>query len=191
MVEVLWEDEWIIAIEKPSGMLSVPGKNEECCSKIGKKRTRNEEWVENAKTWAIEFSQIDDCKRHWISAVEKLLKFDSLPRKKDIFLRQLKRNFDSLPLAECSEIWDLLTEFDSSRASSVSQDRVSALDHMKRKFGSIFSVHRLDQDTSGVLIFAKASTVCESLNAQFREKKVLALCPFLILQNINLMIQLL
>lgn len=55
---------------------------------------------------------------------------------------------------------------------------------LTKKYGSIFVVHRLDLETSGLLIFAKNEESHAHLSAQFQERKVekiyLALCqrPF-------------
>lgn len=50
---------------------------------------------------------------------------------------------------------------------------------LKQKFGAIFTVHRIDMETSGIMIFAKNAEVHKLLNEQFEnrtiEKKYLAL----------------
>lgn len=50
---------------------------------------------------------------------------------------------------------------------------------LENQYGSIFIVHRLDKDTSGVIVFAKNETAHKSLSAQFQanatEKKYLGL----------------
>lgn len=51
---------------------------------------------------------------------------------------------------------------------------------LKKKFGEIYVVHRLDKETSGIILFAKDSESHKALNEQFQEgiaKKIyLALC---------------
>lgn len=42
----------------------------------------------------------------------------------------------------------------------------------KRKYGDIFIVHRLDKDTSGVLILAKTEEAHKDLNSQFEDRKI-------------------
>lgn len=43
---------------------------------------------------------------------------------------------------------------------------------LKQEFGEIFIVHRLDKDTSGLIIFAKNAESHKDLNTQFEERKV-------------------
>src|SRR6188508_431746 len=39
------------------------------------------------------------------------------------------------------------------------------------KYGNIFTVHRLDKDTSGLIVFAKNETTHELLSQQFEERQ--------------------
>ena len=43
---------------------------------------------------------------------------------------------------------------------------------LKEKYGTIFTVHRLDRDTSGVIVFAKHAIAHKHLNQQFQEHTV-------------------
>jgi len=43
---------------------------------------------------------------------------------------------------------------------------------LKEKYGSIFTVHRLDRDTSGVIVFAKNETTHKYLSKIFEERAV-------------------
>lgn len=51
---------------------------------------------------------------------------------------------------------------------------------LKQKYGDIWTVHRIDRDTSGLLCFAKSATAHQGLSLQFSkhqvEKKYLAIC---------------
>lgn len=50
---------------------------------------------------------------------------------------------------------------------------VSSLDALKRHFkGDLFLVHRLDKETSGVLLLARSAAAAKSLERQFRERTV-------------------
>ena len=50
---------------------------------------------------------------------------------------------------------------------------LSAADVVSEMVGrQIYVVHRLDMETSGVMIFAKNSSTCNTLNEQFRLKKI-------------------
>lgn len=42
---------------------------------------------------------------------------------------------------------------------------------LKEKYGGIFTVHRLDKDTSGLIIFAKTQDAHKHLSAQFEERQ--------------------
>ena len=58
----------------------------------------------------------------------------------------------------------------------------SLLEHLQQEKGEIHSVHRLDMDTSGIMIFAKTEKVATSLQRQFEEHSVhktykARLCP--------------
>jgi 23S rRNA pseudouridine1911/1915/1917 synthase len=43
---------------------------------------------------------------------------------------------------------------------------------LKNKYGNIFTVHRLDRDTSGVIIFAKDETTHQYLSIAFEERNI-------------------
>jgi 23S rRNA pseudouridine955/2504/2580 synthase/23S rRNA pseudouridine1911/1915/1917 synthase len=43
---------------------------------------------------------------------------------------------------------------------------------LRRKYGNIFTVHRLDRDTSGVIVFAKDETTHKYLSGIFEERSV-------------------
>ncbi len=50
------------------------------------------------------------------------------------------------------------------------QSEPSLKDYLIEKYGSIFTVHRLDKDTSGVIVFAKNEDVHKYLSQQFEER---------------------
>jgi 23S rRNA pseudouridine1911/1915/1917 synthase len=43
---------------------------------------------------------------------------------------------------------------------------------LKNKYGNIFTVHRLDRDTSGIIVFAKDEATHQHLSIAFEERKV-------------------
>ena len=51
------------------------------------------------------------------------------------------------------------------------QSQPSLKDMLLQKYGSIFTVHRLDRDTSGVIIFAKNEATHKYLSQLFEERK--------------------
>ena len=52
------------------------------------------------------------------------------------------------------------------------QSAVSLKDMLIEKYGSIFTVHRLDKDTSGMIVFAKNEATHKFLSQAFEERKV-------------------
>jgi 23S rRNA pseudouridine1911/1915/1917 synthase len=52
------------------------------------------------------------------------------------------------------------------------QTQTSLKDILKEKYGNIFTAHRLDKDTSGVIIFAKDEAAHKYLSQLFEERKV-------------------
>jgi 23S rRNA pseudouridine1911/1915/1917 synthase len=48
---------------------------------------------------------------------------------------------------------------------------ISLKEMLKEKYGDIFTVHRLDKDTSGLIIFAKNETAHKHLSRQFEERQ--------------------
>jgi 23S rRNA pseudouridine1911/1915/1917 synthase len=52
------------------------------------------------------------------------------------------------------------------------QSEVSLKDMLITKYGSIFTVHRIDRDTSGLIVFAKNETTHKFLSLAFEERRV-------------------
>jgi len=52
---------------------------------------------------------------------------------------------------------------------------------LQEKYGTIFTVHRLDRDTSGVIIFAKTAETHKYLSQQFEDRKTIKLYCGLVL----------
>ncbi len=52
------------------------------------------------------------------------------------------------------------------------QSEPSLKDMLLNKYGTIFTVHRLDKDTSGMIVFAKNETTHKFLSQAFEERKV-------------------
>lgn len=97
-MRVIYEDEWLIVIDKPSGMLTVPGKDEEATSLLEVVQQMHAEETSNA-----------------------------------VLTAQYTNN---------------------------------------AQFRSVFEVHRLDQATSGLVVFAKTKEVQSNLRKQFEERTV-------------------
>ncbi len=52
------------------------------------------------------------------------------------------------------------------------QTQISLKDILVEKYGSIFTVHRLDKDTSGIIIFAKTEDAHKYFSQLFEERKI-------------------
>lgn len=52
------------------------------------------------------------------------------------------------------------------------QSEVSLKDVLINKYGNIFTVHRIDKDTSGIIVFAKNETTHKFLSQAFEERRV-------------------
>lgn len=55
---------------------------------------------------------------------------------------------------------------------------------LKEKYGEIFTVHRLDKDTSGLIIFAKNETAHKFLSQQFENRKTVKIYQGLVLGSL-------
>ncbi|HEU4469777.1 MAG TPA: RluA family pseudouridine synthase, partial [Flavisolibacter sp.] len=58
---------------------------------------------------------------------------------------------------------------------------VSLKQLLKQKYGEIFTVHRLDKDTSGVVVFAKTEAAHKELSQQFENRETTKLYQGLVL----------
>ena len=52
------------------------------------------------------------------------------------------------------------------------KERVNIFDYLKKKRAALYTVHRIDKDTSGVLCFAKTAAAHKHLNQQFEHRKI-------------------
>ena len=50
--------------------------------------------------------------------------------------------------------------------------QASALHYLEAKFGEVYDVHRLDMDTSGLIVFARTREAQQDLAGQFRERRI-------------------
>lgn len=75
------------------------------------------------------------------------------------------------------ELWEFLKHVDRTLngidPESVSEERISVETIMSQSLGcQLYHVHRLDCETTGILLFAKTSTAAAELCSQFRDRKV-------------------
>jgi hypothetical protein len=105
---------------------------------------------------------------------------DNVPRKKDRFIGYLKRLY-RLKDSQCSgvltDLWMKLVSIDYSlhhiKLASIPQHLISASDiASESSHCHVHHVHRLDLQTSGVLMFAKDDQISADLDRQFRDRHV-------------------
>ena len=211
-ISIVFEDEHIIAINKPANMLSVPASSTTISELIGnddniqdhldipadvnynansigsndvvsKRKRRFEEWsdtIRNAPNYTTD------------SSVQKYLRgftnIDNIPRQEKAFKRYVERNFRELRSENGADVkkikddmWDAVSKCDIE-LHRTNLDGVPLLLHSAFEIirsrgdpaisAKLWKVHRLDYDTSGILLFAKSSEAAGDLCRQFREKEV-------------------
>ena len=69
---------------------------------------------------------------------------------------------------------DIIVINKPSRLTSVPgiREKISAFTELQKSLGELHVVHRLDADTSGILVFAKNKAALAALNESFRERRV-------------------
>lgn len=170
---VLFEDNDIIVINKPHNMLCVPGK-EMNTKKTTKKRI--DQWLDALKSYYESIKTKDD--RILEKILQELIKRKySVPRKMEKFYKYISRVLGIKDKLLIDEIWNGVNEADISLHKVSYEDipnhLISASDIASKISGKkIFHVHRLDQETSGLVIFALNENSCAFLGKQFREKSV-------------------
>jgi len=169
---ILFEDAAVLAIDKAPNVLSVPGKVKEFDGK-----SRNEEWhdaIRHASSSAEEHLDplVKVCLER-IAATES----SSVPRKEERFYAYLARSLKVKDSGTQQAVWAALTQCDAA-LHKVAFDDIpvhlrSAADLGERHCGhKLYHVHRLDMETSGVLVYAKTEAACADLGRQFRDRLV-------------------
>lgn len=227
-LRILYEDPHLIALQKPAGMLSVPGR--EACIMFETK-PRSNQWQDAIVALADKLRVENGPNSVLFGAVNALLKsVHAVPRKQEKFCRYLARSYKIHERKTQMVIWQLLCELDGqmhhTEATSIPLHLVSAADvadaHVRyrrsqqqatasavavdavpvgvahalageenetvnttdqtialddtdttplsQKKHIIYHVHRLDMETSGILIFAKDEPSAAELSRQFRDK---------------------
>lgn len=176
-MRVLLNDDAIIAVDKPPHVLSVPGRvhrvDTEFCP-------RNVQWMNAISELAATYSHRKEERDSALSLIAtKLLEGKhTVPRQKAKFTRFLERVAKVTDQSILNKVWEDLESIDHRLnrfdTSSLPPELISAADFAETIAKSkIFHVHRLDQETSGVLVFAKSSEVARDLGRQFRDREVI------------------
>ena len=185
---ILYEDAYLIAINKPHNLLSVPGlsavvnvfsnslpyQQDEIMDRstiAHSKCSRSERWMKAVLTVSIDNSQDDNIREIFQSLSLK----SSLPRKHQEFVRYLSRDLKLNDPCIQDKVWNLLNNSDMTlqKEFSPGSDIPSAASIVEELInGKVYPVHRLDLETSGVLLFAKTSHAAGDLSCQFRDKSI-------------------
>jgi len=172
-LSVLLEDDEVIVVDKPAGMLSVPGREVKLLAAgVLADRSlprRSEQWAQAIRTAAASESASP--------LVKKLeTRCANAPRKRDQFLQFLQRAYKA-DEKECEAVWCEVEKSDAQLHrldyNDIPSHLLSAADIVAERVGrQVYTVHRLDMETSGLLLFAKTESACAFLGKQFREGAV-------------------
>ena len=172
-LSVLLDDDAVIVVDKPADMLSVPGREVKllAAGAVADRSLprRSEQWARAIRSAAAAESASP--------LVKKLeTRCSSTPRKRDQFLQFLQRAFKANK-KECEAAWCEVEKVDAQLHrldyDDIPSQLLSAADIVAERMGrQVYTVHRLDMETSGLLIFAKTESACSFLGKQFREGAV-------------------
>lgn len=180
-------DEQCLVMHKPANMLSVPGRQ-----MLDTMREQNN--ASGAHSRVLQWTAVIQAVREDLQQQQELLQpqhgaalqvlqkvkvLENVPRKEKLLLQYMKRTMKVTDPDLQACIWSLLHAQDVSmwqpKLEDIPPPLVSAYDVARYAAGggSVFAVHRLDMETSGVLLFAKTSEASAHLSAQFagRETK--------------------
>lgn len=201
-LKILYEDDHIVAVDKVCNMLSVPGLNklpEKAIDEGGDEEEsdliplpsisapytpRYLEWKRVAQ-YTYDHSTLDETAKLILARV---LESESLPRRKKKFFAFLdKITKPILALSSASptkkmeiyeSLWKELSRVDFELYKQPIFDsrdpgEQSVCELLEARYGHrIFHIHRLDQETSGILLFARTDTAASHMCSQFRDRKV-------------------
>lgn len=166
---VVWEDAAMIAVNKPSSMLSVPGRElrvtESSLSRTDEWRRAVQHFAESTPLSSADYELAQLLKGRGVE----------IPRSETKFCNFMKRI--AKEERDYSSLWRSICATDRSMnkidLSTLPAQLVSAADLVEVHCGHrVMIVHRLDQETSGLLVFAKNDRSAASLAEQFRSRSV-------------------
>lgn len=172
-IPILFEDDQIIVIDKVPNEASVPLKGSKPTHVLPKKRS--DEWLDAVRLAA---SKEAECGYSLIKEqLELVARQHSIPRKEQKFYGFLERSVKITDPGIQKKIWSSINEVDISMHkhafSTIPEHLVSSADRVEEYCGhKIYHVHRLDMETSGVLMYAKNAESCAELSRQFRDREV-------------------
>jgi 23S rRNA-/tRNA-specific pseudouridylate synthase len=177
ILDILYEDSELIIVEKPYGMLSVPGKT----TKDEKKLPRYLEWGISIRRAADEISKIPinelEIDIYCVEILNKMLTYNTIPRKEKQFHTYLQRLLKIQDETIRNQIWEYLTIVDNRLHKRdidlIPLHLVSVFEIVENMLGHrIYTCHRLDMETSGVIMFAKNVNSCALINKMFETRQV-------------------
>ena len=175
VLSIIFEDAHIIAVNKPPNMFSVPVKSTENEQRSPR---RFEQWAAAVRN-ATHFT----ANAFLISCIESLKNCTNIPRKERAFKDYMARTFKGLPAAEAEALWTAVCQSDAALhgvpLESIPPEKRSVYEILQSRRGegtgnfsrTLYVVHRLDCETSGVLVFAKTATAASEMCRQFRCKE--------------------
>jgi 23S rRNA-/tRNA-specific pseudouridylate synthase len=169
-LSILYEDEHIIVVDKAANIVSVPGKGSKPFTKF-----RCDQWQDAIRKAAEgEFDTAEsDCQRN----LQILANNSSIPRKESRFLAFIAKTLKVVDKVAQQSMWKRICDADTLLNKQPFEDipnhLVSTADLVEKHCGhKIFVVHRLDMETSGVIIYAKTEESSAELCRQFRDREV-------------------
>lgn len=165
LVPIVFEDKYIVVINKPSGMLSVAGRD---------RMPKHPRYIE----WRMAIKEAAKCSTLSPSGIAVLQQLPSakieLSRNKKSFMKQIHRFSQDEVTKE--EVWTAVHSTDAAMhrisLESLPPHRRSALQILELAHPHARPVHRLDCETSGVMVVAKDEAVAAQLATIFRTRKV-------------------
>jgi hypothetical protein len=174
-MHVLFEDDHIIVVDKPAHVLSVPGREGRVDQNF---ISRSEQWMNAVAQLHAQYAETIDIPESLRIISARLVEAKhTIPRQKERFFKFLSKACKVEAQDTKAKVWHDLTVVDQQQngfdSLSLPPQLQSAADFVERLTSNkVFHVHRLDQETSGILMFAKSSQAARELSRQFREKEV-------------------
>jgi RNA pseudouridylate synthase len=169
-LSILYEDDHIIVVDKAANIVSVPGKGSKPFTKF-----RCDQWQDAIRKAAEgEFDTAEsDCQR----SLQILANNSSIPRKESRFLAFIAKTLKVVEKVTQQSMWTRICDADTllnkQPFDDIPNHLLSTADLVEKHCGhKIFVVHRLDMETSGVIIYAKTEESSAELCRQFREREV-------------------
>jgi tRNA pseudouridine32 synthase / 23S rRNA pseudouridine746 synthase len=185
-IRILHEDAFIVVIDKPCNLRSVPG------IAAGSKRPR-ESQLTSQEAWlrALQFFQNDNNKHskneitYWAHRLTTSSSLASIPRKQNVFIRYWERNQtrllqDGEPKLSKADLSQLAIQVHVilSEQQKIFMNLPPATELEDSAYGqlvllgydSLYVVHRLDCETSGVMLFARTQDAASYFGFKWRER---------------------